>query len=250
MSKGIYSIRNSVTSERYIGSSVNVEARWLVHKARLCQSSHHAPKLQAAWRKYGQSCFVFEIIEEFSDPENRMLCQREQHWIDHYDSYRSGYNSTPIASRPFTLTDEERGLREELIRYGLYEPRYIQNIKSQNPLQYDFEAQERWQVEFDEVSRARAHYVLAGWLCLITLLAVYFIVAIRFLPMMILLLPITIWPIALLSLRIGTARRNEWESLRATQPKAIAQNKQDALVRVERQKRRIVRMPKKGRRYW
>jgi group I intron endonuclease len=137
MSKGIYSIRNSVTSERYIGSSVNVEARWLVHKAQLCQSSHHAPKLQAAWREYGQSCFVLEIIEELSDKETG-CCASESNTGLITMTRTEVDNSAPIASRPFTLTDEERGLRAELIRYGLYEPRYIQNIKSQNPLQYDF----------------------------------------------------------------------------------------------------------------
>ncbi len=249
MPKGIYCIRNSITGERYIGSSVNLEARWLIHKAQLCQKCHHASKLQASWNNHGQNSFVFEIIEEVLDRENKTLCQREQHWIDHYDSYRKGYNSTPIASRPYTLTDEEHGLREELLRYGLYEPRYIQQIKQQNPLRYDVEGQERWQQEFEQVNKSKGRFIFVGWLSFIVVLLAYLIVSVRYLPIMIILLPITIWPMILFSLRIGTTKRDEWESLRATEPRAIARQEQDALIRVEKEKRKVVRMPRK-RRYW
>ena len=252
MPKGIYCIRNSITGERYIGSSVNLDARWLIHRTQLQRRCHHAAKLQAAWNRYGQGNLLFETVEEVTDRDNRTLCQREQYWIDHHDSYRKGYNSTPVASRPYTLTDEERGLRSELLRYGLYEPKYIQQIKLQNPLQYDLKEQEKWQEEFGQVCKSRSRYVLSGWLFFTILLVIYFFVAARYLPVMILLLPLTIWPIVLVGLRIGTAKRDDWQTLKANEPRAIAQRKQDDLVKVERNKRKSYRLPRIPRRmrYW
>jgi group I intron endonuclease len=245
MSKGIYCIRNSITGERYIGSSVNIEARWLIHKTQLNRKCHHSPKLQAAWSKYGHRSFVFEIIEEIIDRENKTLAQREQYWLDHHDSYRKGYNSTPVASRPYTLTDEERGLRAELIRYGLYEPRYVQQVKAQNPLRYELEKQKRWELEFAEICKRRNLYNLYGWLFFIVTMIAYFVVAIRYAPLILMLLPLLIWPIIFLSGIIGTAKKQEWEDMKNTEPRAIAQQEQNNLIQVERNKRKRYRIPRR-----
>ena len=43
-------------------------------------------------RKYGAGIFHIEQIEEC---ENSKLDEREQYWIEYYDSYKNGYNSTP-----------------------------------------------------------------------------------------------------------------------------------------------------------
>jgi group I intron endonuclease len=244
MSKGIYCIRNSITGERYIGSSVNIEARWLIHKTQLNRKCHHSAKLQDAWNRYGQRSFIFEIIEEIIDRENKTLAQREQYWLDHHNSYRKGYNSTPVASRPHTLTDEERDLRAELIRYGLYEPRYIQHIKAQHSLKYDLEKQKRWEMKFAEICKQRSHYLLYGWLFFIVTMISYFVIAIKFAPLIIMLLPLLIWPIIILSGSIGTAKKREWEEMKISEPKAIAQREQDNLIQIERKKRKLYRLPR------
>lgn len=243
MSKGIYCIRNSITGERYIGSSVNIEARWLIHKTQLNQKCHHSHKLQVAWSKYGQSSFIFEIIEEIIDRENKTLAQREQYWLDHHDSYRKGYNSTPVASRPHTLTDEERDLRAELIHYGLYEPRYIQQMKAKNPLNYDLEEQKRWELKFAEICKLRNRYILFGWLFFIVTIIAYFVVAIRYAPIILMLLPIVIWPIIMLSGFIGTAEKQEWENMKNAEPKGLAKQEQNNLIQIERNKRKRYRLP-------
>jgi len=252
MAKGIYCIRNNTTDERYVGSSVDMDVRWLLHKTKLNRNCHHAGKLQRAWNTYGPDGFAFEIIECVADPQNKTLVLREQHWIDHYDSYRHGYNSTPVASRPLTLTDEERGLRAELMRYGLYEPKYIQNLKLHNPLKFDADEQRKWEDQFAFVSKLKSRFVMLGWMSFLFTLVLYFVAA-HYLPILLLLLPLAIWPIILLGLAIGGRKHGEWNTLRTSEPKALAKRAQDDLVRVERQGRKNgprVRMPRRRGHYW
>lgn len=40
-------------------------------------------------QKYGIEHFTIELIEETDNPE-----EREQFWIQYYDSYHNGYNAT------------------------------------------------------------------------------------------------------------------------------------------------------------
>jgi group I intron endonuclease len=62
----VYRIKNVVSGSFYIGSSGNLYERWRVHKNKLRRRSHPNPKLQAAWDKYGEDAFKFELLEEFS----------------------------------------------------------------------------------------------------------------------------------------------------------------------------------------
>lgn len=88
---GIYSITCQENDRRYIGSSMNITARWYAHKWALRHGRHYNTHLQRAWDKYGESKFVFEILEEC---ENSALRDRETHWTVHYQSchYMSGFN--------------------------------------------------------------------------------------------------------------------------------------------------------------
>lgn len=245
MSKGIYCIRNKVTSECYVGSSVNIEARWSIHKVKLNRKCHHSQKLQAAWNRYGQHNFYFEIIERIFDSENKTLAEREQHWIDKYDSYKNGYNSTPIASRPFTLTDEERDIRSELMSYGLYEPKYAQKIRMQNPLQYDLEKQEMWELEFEKVNFQHEMRILSGWCFFIIGIITFVIAGIYLSPLFCVSLLIIIYPLIMISVIIGNSKKSEWERMKNTEPKGIAQWQQDSFVEAERDKRRRGYIPRR-----
>lgn len=62
-SSGIYQIKNNINGKRYIGSTVNFEARWRLHKINLNKGTHHSKHLQSSWNKNGESCFEFEILE-------------------------------------------------------------------------------------------------------------------------------------------------------------------------------------------
>jgi group I intron endonuclease len=74
---GIYCIRNIQTGSEYIGSSVDVHKRWNTHKWNLEKRHNLNPHLQNAWNKYGENAFIFEVIEETTNLNNR-----EMYWIN------------------------------------------------------------------------------------------------------------------------------------------------------------------------
>lgn len=84
---GIYKITNQINNKSYIGQSIHIEQRWEEHLYKSSQCS----LLKYALHKYGVSNFTFEIIEECKQ-EN--LNEREQYWIQYYDSFNNGYNLT------------------------------------------------------------------------------------------------------------------------------------------------------------
>lgn len=86
---GIYSITNIISKKIYIGQSANIKSRWVKHKTALRENTHANKHLQSSWNKYGESAFVFNIIEEC---EVNMLNERETYWIKYYDSVNKGYN--------------------------------------------------------------------------------------------------------------------------------------------------------------
>ena len=101
----IYKIKNLITNKIYIGSSCNgLTRRKRVHISNLSNNKHHSNKLQHSYNKYGIENFIFEIIEYCTKYE---IIDREQYWIDYFDSYINGYNCTPLAKnctdRPVTL---------------------------------------------------------------------------------------------------------------------------------------------------
>ena len=97
MKSGIYIIKNTLNNKVYIGSAVNIDKRFSVHKSRLNKNDHHSKHLQNSWNKYGSYNFTFQILEIVSD-KNRLI-EVEQSWIDIFKSYESnnGYNICKIA---------------------------------------------------------------------------------------------------------------------------------------------------------
>ncbi len=77
---GIYAITNTANGRQYVGSAVDTHQRWLTHLSGLRRDKHPNPKLQAAWRKYGEVAFTFTVLERVDDPTN--LLEREQHYLD------------------------------------------------------------------------------------------------------------------------------------------------------------------------
>lgn len=56
-----------------------MRTRWKTHRTMLRTGTHHTCYLQAAWNKYGEDAFSFEVLEECS---RDVLTEREQWWID------------------------------------------------------------------------------------------------------------------------------------------------------------------------
>lgn len=108
MTCGVYEIVNTVNGKRYVGSSVDIEARWSGHRHRLRKDKSTSAKLKAAWNKYGEDSFEFRIIEECA---KECLIDREQHHIN----IKAEYNIRLIADSNFgrVITAEEKKLRSD-----------------------------------------------------------------------------------------------------------------------------------------
>jgi len=97
MQAGVYKIKNQINNKCYIGSAIDVQIRWTIHKSQLVNQCHHSIHLQRAWNKYGVDTFIFEILEE-CDPKQCLV--REQYYLNtllfasHDDKrfYELGYN--------------------------------------------------------------------------------------------------------------------------------------------------------------
>lgn len=59
----IYRITNMENGHYYIGSAESFARREWGHKYELRKGTHKNPRLQAAWNKYGEEMFVFEVLE-------------------------------------------------------------------------------------------------------------------------------------------------------------------------------------------
>lgn len=86
---GIYSITNIKNNKKYIGYSIDIKRRWQTHKRDLKNNKHENEHLQNAYNLYGESNFIYEIVELCSIDE---IKEREMYWIKHYDSKKNGYN--------------------------------------------------------------------------------------------------------------------------------------------------------------
>lgn len=99
---GVYAIINTVTGKRYIGSTKDATRRWRRHREMLRLGKHHSFKLQASWNKHGEAVWRWEMLEECSEKD---LLIREQHYLDVFDVFHSGYN-TSASSSSVQLSDD------------------------------------------------------------------------------------------------------------------------------------------------
>ena len=77
------------TGKKYIGQTVYEERRKRQHRHDCKRGIDN--KFYRAVRKYGWDQFIYGIIEEY---EIEFLAEKEIHYINHYDTYNNGYNST------------------------------------------------------------------------------------------------------------------------------------------------------------
>lgn len=85
----IYKITNDVNNKIYIGlTTQTIDIRWRKHLENANYVDYY---LYRAMRKYGIEHFHIEMVEKIDD---EMLPEREQYWINFYDSYLNGYNMT------------------------------------------------------------------------------------------------------------------------------------------------------------
>lgn len=88
----IYKITNKINSHSYVGQTGRIpELRWKEHLRDKNKKPFSNWPLYRALNKYGEDNFTFEIIEETLFEE---VIEREQYWINYFDTYNNGYNAT------------------------------------------------------------------------------------------------------------------------------------------------------------
>lgn len=95
----IYHIRNVVNGKFYVGSSVNIRARFQTHRRQLRKGTHHCEPLQRAWDKYGGDCFKFEVVEYVASSEG--LIEAENRWLTLHHGQVHCYNVGTRAGAAF-----------------------------------------------------------------------------------------------------------------------------------------------------
>ena len=103
---GIYKIRNVTNQKFYVGSSNDMKDRFRKHRILLRKNKHHCRNLQAAWNKYGEECFKFEVIEALA--EEALLFEAENKWLLEWVGKPECYNAGRSAEAPM------RGMPKEL----------------------------------------------------------------------------------------------------------------------------------------
>lgn len=91
---GVYEIRNIITGDKYIGSSLNIKLRFTEHRRLLKLNKHHSTILQNSYNKYGLSNYKFSIICK-CNPNLRL--HLEQCYLDSVKPY---YNVSKSAIAP------------------------------------------------------------------------------------------------------------------------------------------------------
>ena len=88
----IYKIENDINNHVYIGKTIlTIEERFREHLKEMEKYKAKNRPLYNAMNKYGCEHFYINIIEEC---DVALLSDREQYWIDYYNSYNDGYNAT------------------------------------------------------------------------------------------------------------------------------------------------------------
>ncbi|MGE3596412.1 MAG: GIY-YIG nuclease family protein [Dehalococcoidia bacterium] len=90
---GVYSILNTITGRRYIGSTTSAfRERWVGHRRDLRNGEHDNAPLQAAWNYHGALAFLW-LIEEIVPDRAAVLAAEQRHLNQYQTTWRTSlYN--------------------------------------------------------------------------------------------------------------------------------------------------------------
>jgi group I intron endonuclease len=94
----IYRITCTANNKFYIGSTVNKAQRWARHRKQLRDGTHPNKHMAAAWAKYGEAMFVFEVLEDVAEPA--ALFAAEQKYLDEHAGKDYCFNWSLYAGAP------------------------------------------------------------------------------------------------------------------------------------------------------
>ena len=109
----IYKIKNIITNQIYIGSSINIRSRIRKHFKELKDGKHHSLKLQRSYDKYGKENFIVEYLVTIPEEYRQKM---EQWFLDNNDCY---FNNEKIVGKPsigrvYSEEDREKNVRKYL----------------------------------------------------------------------------------------------------------------------------------------
>lgn len=97
-SAGIYLIRNTINGKCYVGQALKLQKRIKAHWNNCKYPRYQHIALYRAINKYGIENFEIKILESFRDGFDWIvrskLDELEKKYIEQYDCYNKGYNST------------------------------------------------------------------------------------------------------------------------------------------------------------
>lgn len=92
---GVYQIYCRGNDKLYIGASIDIHKRWIRHRWDLDNSCHDNPWMQKSWDEYGESEFVFSVLERVRSKSK--LGEREQFY---FDELKPSFNKSARANSP------------------------------------------------------------------------------------------------------------------------------------------------------
>ena len=115
-SAGIYCIKNTINGKCYIGQAIKLQKRLKAHFSSWNSPRYEHIVLYKAFKKYGIENFEVTVLASFKDSlgwrTKVELDKLEKRYIEEYDSYNNGYNST-LGGDGGVHTDETKAhLRE------------------------------------------------------------------------------------------------------------------------------------------
>lgn len=137
---GIYRFYNKKNGKSYVGQSTNLGVRLSAHKTYIKRGTS-TQVIYKAFRKYGIENFYVEILTVLPIDENikKNLDTCEKIYIDFYNSYKNGYNSTIGGDGGilgYQMSDEERKRRSLSQRNVRKDPLLI-NVRAKKVYMYN-----------------------------------------------------------------------------------------------------------------
>lgn len=130
---GIYSIKNTVTGQSYIGSSKYIPGRLAHHKHHLRNDKHDNVWLQRSWNKYGEQAFEFNhetYCQDYKELEQLVLDEifnTGKEYKARFFNINPNADSGPINKKPLTEAHKAKISKALKERYKTHKSKNIGN---------------------------------------------------------------------------------------------------------------------------